>query len=71
MALRVGGLATLLTVAVALFVAANEKAADLPTFGGPDFSYMGDDYGSQAPLFGLDIEGLDVSPGNVLASALW
>ena len=61
-----GGVATSLTIIVALVVAANDEAA---YFGGPDdFSYMGDDYGSYGGVGGV----LDaISPGNVLAAAIW
>ena len=56
-----GGIATTLTVIVALVVAAND---DMAYFGGPDdFSYLGDDYAG--------VSSLNVSVGNVVACAVW
>lgn len=62
-----GGVATSLTIIVALAVAANDEAA---YFGGGwdgDFSYMGDDYTGAASSTG----GLDVTLGSVVACAIW
>ena len=62
-----GGVATSLTIIVALAVAANDEAA---YFGGGwdgGFSYMGDDYTGAASSTG----GLDVTLGSVVACAIW
>ena len=66
-----GGVATLLTVLVTLYVAANDEAA---YFGGNfdgDFGYMGDDFTGGGATGGIGTLFKDVSAGAVASCAIW